>query len=284
MDKMKLSYVFMVLIILSLKSQESSDQLFKQASDAYYQWDFDQALTLYQKSLALDWHNAQAHFNIGFILATYKNNLDEGINHYLAALMINPQYAKARFFLGRVFDQKGELDKAITSYKHALKDTDATELKNLIEEGLAQTLYKKHAFTSAQQAIEAIEAITSNNTHAMYQLAQLFEKDNHLSEAISLYTTVMRQNPEHHAAQEKLAHAYRTHLGIEESAQQSYQDISINNITVCTGNQACQERYAALKQFLSNYKRPITFLDITPHQSYFNLYFSAITEARGIPP
>ena len=61
----------------------------------------------------------RAHNNLGNAYAK-QGNLDEAVEEYKKALVVNPNYAQAHKNLGIVFDKQGNLDEAVVEYNKAL--------------------------------------------------------------------------------------------------------------------------------------------------------------------
>ena len=79
-----------------------------------------QAITAYQRVLALDPEHAAAHINLGTL---HYNRQDYALSekHYRAAIEIDPRYALAHFDLGNVLDETGRVTEAIQAYNTALQ-------------------------------------------------------------------------------------------------------------------------------------------------------------------
>jgi tetratricopeptide (TPR) repeat protein len=79
-----------------------------------------QAITAYERVLALDPEHAAAHINLGTL---HYNRQDYTLSekHYRAAIEIDPRYALAHFDLGNVLDETGRVTEAIQAYNTALQ-------------------------------------------------------------------------------------------------------------------------------------------------------------------
>ena len=80
---------------------------------------FDEAITQFKETLAIDPNHANAHNNLG-LAYDGKGMLDEAIAAFNKTLAINPRLAEAHNNLGNTFRKKGMLDEAISEYKEAL--------------------------------------------------------------------------------------------------------------------------------------------------------------------
>jgi tetratricopeptide (TPR) repeat protein len=78
-----------------------------------------EAAEAYAKALALDHKHADAHVNLGRLLAE-AGKLGEAIEHYQAALEAVPKHSTAAFNLGIALEDQGKRAQAITAYERAL--------------------------------------------------------------------------------------------------------------------------------------------------------------------
>lgn len=79
----------------------------------------EEAITSYQKCVALDPNHAAAHINLGTL---YYNRHDypSAERYYRKAIEVDPKYALAYFDLGNVLDETGRLIDAIRAYQSAI--------------------------------------------------------------------------------------------------------------------------------------------------------------------
>jgi tetratricopeptide (TPR) repeat protein len=80
----------------------------------------DEVIEMYKYALMLDPESTGALVNLGTI---YFNSREfaRAEDHYLRALKTDPHYALAHFNLGNLYDEKGEREKALQHYLAALK-------------------------------------------------------------------------------------------------------------------------------------------------------------------
>jgi len=105
------------------RARESSEPL---TAAHWYQLGVDleaaapaEAAEAYRKSLGLDKRHADAHVNLGRLLAE-EGKLAEAIEHYEKALLINSKHSTAAFNLGIALEDQGKRALAITAYERAL--------------------------------------------------------------------------------------------------------------------------------------------------------------------
>ena len=83
-----------------------------------------QAPGAYQRSIALNPGNADAHVNLGRIYQV-RGDMKRATQHYQLALDAAPNHQLACYNLGTVFDELGEIDAALAYYRQAPKVPDA---------------------------------------------------------------------------------------------------------------------------------------------------------------
>lgn len=130
---------------------------------------YDQAISCYQKALALDDKNYQAHYNLGLAFDA-SGKKDRAIQEFQKAINIAPKAQPAHLSLGMLYLAKGTYDKAESELNKAYEANpgDAQLLYNL---GLAkEKLGKKD---DAIQAYQASLDLMPTNTAAKQALQRL---------------------------------------------------------------------------------------------------------------
>jgi tetratricopeptide (TPR) repeat protein len=79
----------------------------------------DEALALFEASLAARPGNAVAHYNIG-VIAVSKRQIDDAVAHFTRALASRPDYVEAHTNLGALFHGQGRTNEAVAHYRQAL--------------------------------------------------------------------------------------------------------------------------------------------------------------------
>ena len=72
---------------------------------------YKSAINVYQQSLAINPDNAQAHNNIGIVLAEWDRN-DEALEHYQKAVKLQPDFIDAHHNLFQAYETDGSFDQA----------------------------------------------------------------------------------------------------------------------------------------------------------------------------
>ena len=84
----------------------------------------EKAQAAYERSIALNPDNADAHVNLGRLWQV-RGDLKRAAGHYRLALQMVPRHQLANYNLGTVFDELGELDMAQGYYRQATEIPDA---------------------------------------------------------------------------------------------------------------------------------------------------------------
>ena len=80
---------------------------------------FDEAVACYEQALTLEPALAEAHNNLGVVLASL-NRTDEAIAHYERALVLRPDYPDAHNNLAQELGTQGKINLAMAHYERAL--------------------------------------------------------------------------------------------------------------------------------------------------------------------
>ena len=81
---------------------------------------WENSITLFKHTLKHTSNNVIIHNNLGTVLGK-QGRIEEAIEHYLQALRLKPDYAKAHSNLGAAYDNSGMYKEAIEAYKKAIR-------------------------------------------------------------------------------------------------------------------------------------------------------------------
>jgi Flp pilus assembly protein TadD len=148
-------------------------------------------VTLWEHTLAATTGNARAHNNLGNALSDLKKN-NEAIEHYKAAIQINPKMADAYNNLGNSYAAMGKINEAVESYKAGLRlAPDNAQAHN----GLGSSLDDQGKY--AEAIVEYAEALRLDPTliGAHNNLAVALLKQGKVNDAIQQFRETVRLDP-----------------------------------------------------------------------------------------
>ena len=136
--------------------------------------------------------NALLLSNLGTIQRKMGKN-DEALKSYTNALMITPRSVTLLMNRAALFSEMEKFDDALKDYNQVLmlddKEEDALYLRGLIR-------LEKNDTTACRKDFEQLLKINPKSSNARIGLAALMKLRGYYTEAIDLYTQVIRVNPE----------------------------------------------------------------------------------------
>lgn len=153
-------------------------------------------VTLLRDCIAKSPRKARSYYNLGIALAE-RGHVDEAIEHYRAALQINPGYAAVHTNLGIELYRLGKEDEALDHYAKALEINPDFENAH-IQLGIA--LVGTGRIADAIHHYSEALRINPASAEAQNNLGNIYLKQGHLEKAMQHYTQVIKMNPEHAAA------------------------------------------------------------------------------------
>jgi tetratricopeptide (TPR) repeat protein len=115
----------------------------------------DEAIEHYRKAVELSPEYPEAHNNLGEALIT-KRRLDEAIVHFAKAIELNPKHASAYSNLGAALAQQGKLQEAIPYLQKAVEyKPEPADVQNNLGIALAMTGRMEEAIPPLEKALAA---------------------------------------------------------------------------------------------------------------------------------
>lgn len=158
------------------------------------------SISLFRHTLQITTRNYMIMYNLGRTLFL-AGDTDAAIREYQKALLIRPDYTKARINLGLALVNKGELDAGILEYRAALGiKQDQPEAHNNLGSALARKGDLEGAFREFRTALR----LNPGYAEAHYNLGLAYVISGDPDAAVQEYRTVLRINPHHADAQYNL--------------------------------------------------------------------------------
>jgi len=185
------------LALSILKKDPKHNLTIKILGSIYEQQDkLDESLKMYQKSLALDNNDPEAHNNLGLVLQK-QGRLQEAMLSLKKAITLKPDFIIAIYNLGNTLKEIGNLEDAEINLKRCI------ELKpNFIEAyiNLANTQSENNHFNDAERSLKKCIELKQNFIPAHYNLGNLLKKLGRLDEAMTSYNYLLKLKPSYKPA------------------------------------------------------------------------------------
>ncbi len=185
------------LALSILKKDPKHNLTIKILGSIYEQQDkLDESLKMYQKSLALDNNDPEAHNNLGLVLQK-QGRLQEAMLSLKKAIALKPDFIIAIYNLGNTLKESGNLEDAEINLKRCI------ELKpNFIEAyiNLANTQSENNNFKDAERSLKKCIELKQNFIPAHYNLGNLLKKLGRLDEAMTSYNYLLKLKPSYKPA------------------------------------------------------------------------------------
>jgi tetratricopeptide (TPR) repeat protein len=211
--------IILILIIPGCASRgQKARKINDQGVDSYRNQDYVSARVKFEKAVAVDPNNADAHYNLGLIYFGDRN-LEKAVVQYKKAIALDPRHANARLNLGIALAQAGSYDQAVAEYEEAIKvRPDFAEAYN----NLAVAQENRGKLEEAKKAYREATRIKPGYFDATYNLALLFQKKKEYREAVKVFISAGRIKPKEPYVSYNLACCY-ARLGDREHAFSSLQ-------------------------------------------------------------
>ncbi|MCD6330247.1 MAG: tetratricopeptide repeat protein [Candidatus Cloacimonetes bacterium] len=153
---------------------------FAKAVEAQQLKRYQEALTLYERSLQNNPNNAEAHNNMGIILSILGAH-EAAIQHFNEAKKINPELPQVYNNLGNAHESLGQLHEATKDYEKAISvQTNYTDSYY----NLARVYTEMREFEKAESTLNKLIIIDSNNAYACFGMGNMYAKKRDFSRAI----------------------------------------------------------------------------------------------------
>ena len=164
----------------------------------------EDAVKSYKEALIINPNYYKAHYNLGGVFQEM-GELDEAVQSYLKSLMIEPNYVEAHNNLGNVYRELGDFDHALQSYENAI----AINPKYIeARYSLAITLQHVGNLDSIKH-FEKILFLKPDFAEAHNNLGVVFKENSQLDAAVNSYKNAINIKPDYAEAHNNLGNILR---------------------------------------------------------------------------
>jgi Tfp pilus assembly protein PilF len=174
-----------------------NDTSFFRAGDAFLRaGDLAGARGAYRKAVAMNPWNAEAHYNLGVVLAGLGED-DLSMKHYRKALAVKPDMADAHTNLGVAFEKKKQFDRALTHLGRALELDPESAKKHLLVARCLIAQGKKDDATGKRVGdhIEKALELSPRDVRAHMMMAEYLAGRNKSEEAMGHWRKAVEIDP-----------------------------------------------------------------------------------------
>lgn len=218
---------------------------------------YDEANRFYQKALTLQPDHIDAMYNLALNLAA-QGKLDESMASLLAVIKVEAGHIKAHFTLGKLLLEKKMPEKSNEHFDLIVRERPENEayLSQIVA-----VLLQYQVYPLAKIYCERLHRLDPVNTEALYNLAVIEAKQNHIAEAIEYYQQVLAVKPDHFPALNNLAVIYLEQKNklmaqryFEEALKLKPDNESIQyTLSVLKGDQSVAPPKAYIKDLFNHY-------------------------------
>jgi tetratricopeptide (TPR) repeat protein len=147
-----------------------------------------------EKAVFADMQNAELHYRLALLLQSIPgaSNLNRAIDEYQQALKWNFRMNRAAWNLAELYGRLGKLDEVISEARLALENApNDIALLNL----LGMSLYEAGKLPEAESLFRKITLLDPDFRDSFLSLARVLKMQKKSREAVSVYKTILGENP-----------------------------------------------------------------------------------------
>ena len=186
--------------IAKIGEQFLNDYSFVRAGNEFYRHaDADNAIQKYKQALELNPDNVEAHQKLGFLFYNVKGQTQEGMTHLLRTLALEPHNARAHYDLGMALLHQQKIDEATAHLMEALRqmpnglDDQYTPVRLHLTLGEALLLAGRPE--EARTHLARVVELDPTNPGGYYRLAQALAALGQTDPALLCYAKAMKLDP-----------------------------------------------------------------------------------------
>ncbi|SNR99921.1 conserved hypothetical protein [Methylobacillus rhizosphaerae] len=165
------------------------------------------------KALLKQYPGALVVYNVLGVALEGQGKLEEAVQYYRKALVINPSISELHFNLGSVLSQLGRDDEAVASYQRAIQISPGLAVAHF---NLATLLQKKSLLDEAVRHYRQAVVIEPGFFEAYGAMGTAMQQQGHLDDAIACYRQALAIS-DHALGHFNLATALRDRGGLEQA-------------------------------------------------------------------
>jgi len=123
-----------------------------------------------------------------------RGDLEEAVDHYQAAISLNPNYGNAYYKLGVCYYRMGELDKALSAFNRVVEMKDQSHAMASYFVGLIELFLGRDK--KASEAFEIFHKMSPESRIANFYLAHMKVRQKQFEEALELLKKLVEATPD----------------------------------------------------------------------------------------
>lgn len=211
---LKTNYPSLETLLSDLKTEPDNPALHHSLAQIYTQTNhIKEAISHYQKALAIHPHYAEAHNNFACLLVK-QGNYQQALLHYREAVHSAPDYLQAHYNLGLLFLKKQQFKPASVQFNNVLS-LAPLHIQARFYLGMIQMHMEE--LDNAQQTLEEVISQDSEHCEALNNLGVIALKKNQGQLAVHYFTQVIALDNSHQEARNNLAATFLAHDRFENA-------------------------------------------------------------------
>lgn len=151
--------------------------------------------------------NEHLHRNLAYVYEN-KQELDKAISHYETASKLEPNNVNDLKRLGDLYAKTSKVDNAIATYQKLMELDSENQIE--YQSKLSALLRTSGNEAAAIESMKQMLANNPNDTNTLFELASYYKRERNLAEAAKYYERLLEINPKDMIVLEDLAQLYRS--------------------------------------------------------------------------